>query len=75
MERDPVREWSEKFSASIIECNNIGKIFFSQIWYICHKHPCEIASYFIKWFVLYSFLKQDCSLYPLKWIKLSIVRL
>ena len=40
---------------------------------ICHKHPCEIASHFIKQFVLYSCLKQECCLYPLKWIKLSIV--
>jgi len=44
-------------------------------WYICHKHPCENASHSIKQFVLYSCLKQECCLYPLKWIKLSIVRL
>ena len=35
-----LRGWSEKFSASNIYGNNIGKIFFLS-WYICRKHPCE----------------------------------
>ena len=47
--------------------------FFFLRWYVCHKHPCEIAIHSIKKFVLYSYLKQECCLYPLKWIKLSIV--
>jgi len=42
-----VRGWSEKFSASTIAGNIIGKIFFLS-WYICHKHPCEIASHSIR---------------------------
>ena len=41
-----VRGWSEKFSASTIAGNTNGKIFFLS-WYICHKHPCEIASHSI----------------------------
>jgi len=52
----------------------ISARFFLSL-YICHKHPCEIASHSIKQFVLYSCLKQECCLYPIKWIKLSIVRL
>jgi hypothetical protein len=59
--------WSENFSASTIDGNTIGKIFFLS-WYICHKYPCEIASHSIKQFVLYSCLKQECCLYPLKWV-------
>ena len=51
------------------------RFFFPLSWYISHRHPCEIASHTIKQFVLYSCLKQECCLYPLKWIKLSIVRL
>jgi len=51
-----------------------ARLFFLS-WYICHKHPCEIASHSIKLFVLYSCLKQEGCLYPLKWIKLSIVQL
>jgi len=43
-----IREWSENFSASTIDINNICKIFFPLSWYICHKHPCEIASHSIK---------------------------
>ena len=42
-----VHGWSEKFSALTIDGNTIGKIFFLS-WYICHKHPCEIASHSIK---------------------------
>ena len=42
-----VRGLSEKFSASTLGGNTIGKIFFLS-WYICHKHPCEIASHSIK---------------------------
>ena len=37
--------------------------------------PREIAGRSITLFVLYSCLKQECCLYPLKWIKLSIVQL
>jgi hypothetical protein len=37
-----ILRWSEKFSASTIDGNTIGKIFF------LHKHPCEIASHSIK---------------------------
>jgi transposase len=37
------------FSASSIDGNTNGKIFFL-IWYTCHKHPCEIASHYIKQF-------------------------
>ena len=40
-----LRGWSEKFSASIIDGNTIGNFFFLS-WYICHKHPCEIASHY-----------------------------
>ena len=61
---------SGRFSASTIDGKNIGKIFFPLSWYICHKHPYEITSQ-----VLYSCLKQECCVYPLKLIKLSIVRL
>jgi len=42
-----IRGCSEKFSASTIDGNTIGKIFFLS-WYICHRHPCKIASYSIK---------------------------
>jgi len=43
-----VRGCSEKFSASTIDNNTIGKIFFFVSWYICHKHPCEIANHSIR---------------------------
>jgi hypothetical protein len=69
--RRPV--WSEKFSASTLDGTTIDKIFFVSL-YVCHKHPCEIASHCIKQYVLYSCLKQKCCLYPLKRIKLGIVR-
>jgi hypothetical protein len=44
-----IRGWSKKFSASTIDVNTIGKIFFPLSWYICHKHLCEIASHSIKY--------------------------
>jgi hypothetical protein len=69
-----LRGWSETFSASTIDNNTIGKIFFLS-WYICHKYSREIASHSIKYFVLYNCIKSECCLYPLKWMKLSIVRL
>jgi hypothetical protein len=43
-----VRGWSEKFSASTIDVNTIGKIFSPLSWCICYKNPYEIASYSIK---------------------------
>jgi hypothetical protein len=43
-----IRGWYKKFSASTIDGNTIGKIFFFLSWCICHKHPCEIASHSIK---------------------------
>jgi hypothetical protein len=43
-----IRGWSEKFSASTIDDNNIGKIFFPLSWHIYHKHPCKTASHSIK---------------------------
>jgi hypothetical protein len=70
---DDIRGLSEKLSASNLDGNTIGKIFLLS-WYIYHKHPCENESHSIKYFVLYSCLKQECCLYPLKWINLSIVR-
>ena len=33
-----VRGWSEKFSASIIAGNTIGKIFFFISWYVIRIH-------------------------------------
>jgi len=39
--------------------------FFFLSWYICQKHPREIANHSIKQFVLYSCVKQECCLYPL----------
>jgi len=41
-----LRGWSQKSSASTIDGNSIGKIFFLSS-YICHKHPCENASHSI----------------------------
>jgi len=43
-----IRGWSEKFSAWTIDGTTICKIFSFLSWYICHKHPCEIASHSIK---------------------------
>jgi hypothetical protein len=42
-----IHGWSEKFSASTIGGNSIGKMFFPNL-VICYKHPCEIASHSIK---------------------------
>jgi hypothetical protein len=39
--------WSDKFSASTIDGNNIGNIFFPKL-VICHKHPCGITNHSIK---------------------------